>query len=107
MLSVAHGTFCLVDVADATVRGFVSGGGSFNPVEFFLRLNVAGLGRFTICLYGESKRAINIHQVETDAEVARKELYLLEDYIQGLKCLRARYDDAEYLSFVDDLQFGE
>lgn len=107
MLTVAHGTFCLVDAADATVRGFVSGGGNFNPREFFLRLNVAGVGRFTICLYGEGKRAINIHQAEKKSELARKELCLLEDYIQGLKILRERYDDDEYLSFVDDLQYGE
>ena len=29
MLTVAHGTFCLVDIGDAAVRGFVSGGGAF------------------------------------------------------------------------------
>lgn len=29
MLTVAHGTFCLVDLGDATIRGFTNGGGFF------------------------------------------------------------------------------
>ena len=47
MLTVAHGTFCLIDLGDATVRGFATGGGTFNIVEFFMRLNIVGVGRFT------------------------------------------------------------
>lgn len=104
MLTIAHGTFCLVDAADATIRGFVSGGGNFNPLEFFLRLNIAGIGRFTICLYGEAKRSINIHSAEKEALFANKEKTILEDYIEGLNTLKARYNDQEYLSLVDDLQ---
>lgn len=104
MLTIAHGTFCLVDAADATIRGFVSGGGNFNPLEFFLRLNIAGIGRFTICLYGEAKRSINIHRAEKEALFANKEKTILEDYIEGLNTLKARYNDQEYLSLVDDLQ---
>lgn len=103
MLTVAHGTFCLVDIADATIRGFATGGG-FNPLEFFLRLNVAGLGRFTICLYGEARRAINIHHAEKEASFAAKERTVLEDYIDGLNILKSVYNDKEYLTFVDDLQ---
>ena len=34
MLTVAHGTFCLVDIGDATIRGFATGGGYFNTAEF-------------------------------------------------------------------------
>ena len=45
MLTVAHGTFCLVDAGDAVGRALVSGGGTFNVVEFVLRLNVVGVGR--------------------------------------------------------------
>lgn len=103
MLTIAHGTFCLVDITDATIGGFVSGGGTFNPLEFFLRLNVAGVGRFTICLYGEAKRAINIHRAENNAEFAQKQKSLVEDYIEGLKFLRVKYKDQEYLAFIDDL----
>lgn len=48
MLTVAHGTFCLVDLGDATIRGFVTGGGYFNVAEFFMCVNIIGVGRFTI-----------------------------------------------------------
>ena len=34
MLTVAHGTFCLVDVGDAVGRLLIAGGGTFNAVEF-------------------------------------------------------------------------
>ena len=107
MLTVAHGTFCLIDITDATIRGFVSGGGNFNPLEFFLRLNVAGIGRFTICLYGEAKRAINVHLAEKEAKLAEKEKTIVEDYIEGLNILKVKYDDQEYLTFIDDLKVND
>ena len=62
MLTVAHGTFCIIDIGDATVRGFASGGGSLNVVEFVMRLNIVGVGRFAISLYGEYKRGLQAHK---------------------------------------------
>lgn len=107
MLTVAHGTFCLIDIGDATIHGFVSGAGYFNPVEFFLRLNLVGVGRFTISLYGETKRAINYHKAEKEALLAKREKTILENYISGLNTLKELYDDEEYLTFVDDLSNNE
>lgn len=107
MLTVAHGTFCLVDIGDAAIYGFVSGGGSFNPVEFFLRLNLVGIGRFTISLYGETKRAINVHKAEKEALLAKREKTIIENYINGLNILKDLYDDEMYLTFVDDLSNNE
>lgn len=104
MLTVAHGTFCVVDAGDAVVRAFATGEGNFNALEFFLRLNVAGVGRFTICLYGEAKLAFHIHEAEKEAEFAHKQKRLTEYYIEGLKTLQVIYDDAEYLTFIDDLK---
>ena len=43
MLTIAHGTFCLIDIGDASVRGFISGVGSFNVVEFIMRVNIVGV----------------------------------------------------------------
>jgi len=43
MLTVAHGTFCVMDIGDATIRGFITGAGTFNLTEFFLRLNIIGV----------------------------------------------------------------
>lgn len=107
MLTVAHGTFCLVDIGDATIRGFATGAGSFNPVEFFLRLNLIGIGRLTISLYGETRREINYHKAKKEAEFAQKEKTILAYYMEGLNTLKDLYDDQEYLTFVDDLRKNE
>ncbi|MBQ5735631.1 MAG: hypothetical protein IIV51_09720, partial [Lachnospiraceae bacterium] len=73
MLTVAHGTFCLIDMGDAVVHGFVSGGGSFNVTEFAMRLNVVGIGRFTILLYGEVRRGLKRHDVKEDIVVIHRQ----------------------------------
>lgn len=106
MLTVAHGTFCVIDAGEATIRAFIAGGGTFNPLEFFMRLNIAGVGRFTISLYGEIKRGINIHNVEETIIFARREKIIIEDYIKGLNALAVIYDDKELVDFADDLRNG-
>lgn len=104
MLTVAHGTFCLVDVGDAVGRAFVSGGGTFNAVEFVLRLNIVGVGRFAISLYGETKRAVSYGHAKRKADFASKEIVIVQNYIEGLKVLSLKYDDAHLLTFIDDFQ---
>lgn len=104
MLTVAHGTFCLLDIGDATIRGVAAGAGTFNPTEFFLRLNIVGVGRFTISLYGETKREINYLKAEREASFATKEKSIVENYMDGLKILSEQYDDDNLLTFVNDLR---
>lgn len=104
MLTVAHGTFCLIDVGDAVGRALISGRGTFNAVEFVLRLNVVGVGRFAISLYGEAKRAISYGHAKREADFASKEIIIIENYIEGLKILSVQYDDARLLAFVTDFQ---
>ena len=104
MLTVAHGTFCLIDVGDAVGRAFVSGGGTFNAIEFVLRLNVIGVGRFAISLYGETKRAISYSHAKRESGFASKEIVVVENYIEGLKILSIKYDDARLLTFVADFK---
>ncbi|WP_230874974.1 hypothetical protein [Lysinibacillus cavernae] len=104
MLTVAHGTFCIVDISDASVRGFVTGGGSFNPIEFFLRFNIVGVGRFTISLYGEFKREMGIQKAERAIIFARKEKLVVENYIEGLKLLSELYEDKNLLNFITDFK---
>lgn len=102
MLTVAHGTFCLLDIGDATARGFATGAGSFNFTEFFLRINVAGVGRFTISLYGEVKRGFNYyHNMQSDRFLTRQK-QIVENYIDGLRILATAYDDQVLLSFIED-----
>lgn len=104
MLTVAHGTFCLIDAGEATVKGFAGGAGTFNPVEFFLRLNIIGAGRFTVSLYGEAKRRIAINIAAKNAIIAAREKLIVEDYIDGLNQLFIMYDDKELLTFAEDLK---
>ena len=104
MLTVAHGTFCLVDAGDAVIRGFAAGAGSFNICEFFLRLNIAGIGRFTISLYGEAKRGIAVLKQENENVFMLRKKHIIQDYVNGLKELYSMYDDGELLRFIDDLE---
>lgn len=104
MLTVAHGTFCLIDMGDAVVHGFVSGGGSFNVTEFAMRLNVVGIGRFTILLYGEVRRGLKRHDVKEDIVVIHRQKMIIEDYIEGLNYLAVIYDDKELLLFTQEFR---
>ena len=104
MLTVAHGTFCLVDAGDAAIRGFVTGGGTFNASEFFMRLNIVGIGRFTISLYGEVKRGIKRIAVKEEVYFLHRDKTIMLDYIEGLRQLADAYDDEVLLTFVDDLK---
>lgn len=104
MLTVAHGTFCIIDIGDATVRGFASGGGSLNVVEFVMRLNIVGVGRFAISLYGEYKRGLQAHNAKEEVYFIKREKTIVIDYIEGLKVLSDVYDDQCLLTFIDDLQ---
>lgn len=107
MLTVAHGTFCLIDIGDAAIRGFTSGGGNFNIAEFFLRLNIIGVGRFTISLYGEAKREINSRHAEKEIRFFRRERVVVEYYIEGLMMLSEKYDDKNLLTFISDLKSSD
>lgn len=62
MITIASGTFCLVDIGDAAIRAAVKSGGSA-PVffgKFILRVNFVGIGRFTLAvgadLYMEARK---------------------------------------------------
>ena len=104
MLTVAHGTFCLIDAGDAVTQGFASGGGSFNVVEFAMRLNIVGIGRFTISLYGEVGRGVKRHSLNEDVIVLRRQKIILEDYIEGLNFLAKMYDDKALLMFTQEFR---
>lgn len=107
MTTVAHGTFCLLDIGDATIRGFAKGGGSFNLVEFVIRLNIIGVGRFSISLYRESKDGLKFLQAKKRGEFARREKNIVADYMDGLRILSNRYDDTELKSLIEQLKNEE
>lgn len=107
MLTVSHGAFCVIDVGDATIRSYMAGYGTFNPAEFFMRLNIIGIGRFAISLYGEGKREIAYLKAESEASFAGREKIIIEYYMEGLKILAYRYDDTMLLTFVENFQESE
>ncbi|MBS6711502.1 MAG: hypothetical protein KH296_05365 [Ruminococcus sp.] len=102
MLMVAHGTFCVLDIGDAAIHGFMTSGGWFNPVEFFLRFNITGVGRFSVSLYDEGKRALAYWKKEKEAVFSEREKVIVENYIEGLRILAARYNDRVFTNFVED-----
>lgn len=104
MLTIAHGTFCIIDIGDATLRAFVAGAGTFNVAEFCMRLNITGLGRFTFSLYGEAKDSIKRKLVEEDIEILENKKVMAKDYLNGLKIIANTYDDKDLLIFTRDLE---
>ena len=104
MLTVAHGTFCIIDIGEATIRGFEKGIGSFNVVEFLMRLNIVGVGRLTISLYGEAKRGIQRSKANNEAIFMKREKVIIDDYMEGLKILSKTYDDKLLMTFVSDFK---
>ena len=105
MLTVAHATFCLIDVTDASIRSFQFG--VFQSAEFFLRFNLIGVGRLTISLYGEGKRAIVYRKVERESSFAMREKVIIQHYLEGLKTLAERYDDKEKIKFITDFKSSD
>ena len=102
MLTVAHGTFCMLDVGDAVGRGFATGGGYFNVMEFAMRLNLPGLGRFGISLVGEANRGFKLYRYSHEKWAIEGERIILLDHIEGLKVLADKYDDKDLIRLIDD-----
>ena len=79
MLTIATGTFTLVDMADAAIRSAVKGG--FTPAfwaNFLLRVNFVGVGRFAIALYSDVKMGFEKDKKEDERRLTMNyQLYLL------------------------------
>lgn len=104
MLTVAHGTFCAIDVGDSIARGVAKGGGSINFTEFVMRLNIFGIGRFTISLYGETSRGLKRHVIKENIIILKREKLILADYVDGLKFIAEIYDDESLMLFTRELK---
>ena len=104
MLTVAHGTFCLLDSGDALAQGFVQGAGTFRIDQFLMRLNIVGLGIFTFSLYGEADRGIKLYRAKKEDFSLRQEKIIIDDYIDGLNILSEAYDDKDLLLFTQELK---
>lgn len=94
----------MVDTGEAVTRGFAWGVGNFDLVEVAFRLNIVGIGRFTISLYGEMRRGIKSHYFKEDMLVLHRQKIILEDYIEGLHSLAEIYNDYELLMFTQEFR---
>lgn len=107
MLMIAHGSFCVIDLGDAVVRGFAARGEIFGIAEFFMRLNIMGVGRFTISLYGEAECGMQRIRAQKESFVLMKQKTIAEYYLAGLQNLADAYNDEEIMTFVEDLRSSD
>lgn len=107
MLTVAHGTFCLVDLSDVIVGGIACGGGYATVYEMCVRLNVVGLSRFTISLIGEANRKHQKKQLVIEKGYLEKRNKIVDDYLDSLNLLAEQYDDEYELTFIEDLKSSQ
>lgn len=103
MLTVAHGTFCVMDLGDAAIRSTRLESG-FDGTEFFLRLNIPGLNQFRISLWGEAKQNATVRKAKPVVETASKESALVNDYLNALTELSTKYNDKNLVNFVNDFK---
>ena len=87
-------------IGDATIRTLISG----NVGEFALRLNIIGIGRFSVSLIGEVSRKITYEKKKKELKYLLNEERIIKNYIEGLEILYEIYDDKELLTFVEDLK---
>lgn len=72
-----------------------------------MRVNVVGIGRFTISLYGEASRGILRRSGQNELAFIRRERTIVSSYIEGLSQLAEVYADNSLLRFAEDLQNSE
>ena len=109
MITVASGVFTAVDVTDAAVRAAIKNGGfgSGFVVDFALRINVVGIGRFVIAC--KTDAAFISEDIQEAREKRNKSAKEFEKRIADLKCLTLDYEQLrvlyslEYLILKDDV----
>ena len=80
MITIATGTFTLIDLADAAIRGSIKSGG--NPAmfakEFILRVNFVGVGRFAIAIGTDVSMGIKKEKLRNERiAIFSQQLHLL------------------------------
>lgn len=96
MLTVATGTFTAFDTADAAIRAAIENGGLVNNpafyVDFALRINVVGVGRFVVACHKDSQyivEDIKEHRAEKKQIKEEREARIraFETGVTTLNCL--------------------
>lgn len=88
MLTIAIGTFTLIDLGDAAIRGGVNSVG--NPAmfakEFILRVNFVGLGRYAIAVATDITMGMKQHKSRNERmAILREQLHLMNAKVYYLQ----------------------
>lgn len=68
MCTVASGTFCVIDIADAAIRGFKNK----SKLGFLVRVNFVGLGRFAFACGSELRELLRFIRENNEAHGSSK-----------------------------------
>lgn len=104
MVLVAHASFCTTNLVDAIVEGAKTGNGYAFAAVFLMRLNVPGLGKFAISLFGELKRDYKWSKQERDYNHWLTRKHIVDGYIETLLSIEDYYDDTNILDFIDSFE---
>lgn len=80
MLLIATGTFTIVDLGDAAIRGAIKSGGNaaMFATQFILRVNFVGIGRFAIAVGTDVKMGIDKEKMRTERmSILSEQLHLM------------------------------
>lgn len=99
MLTIASGTFMAVDMADAAIRAGIKSGAGVDPatfaVNFFLRVNFVGVGRFAVAVWTDAKMGVQKNKKERERSI----LYQQQVELYAAKMF---YKDAEMWIAAED-----
>lgn len=88
MLTIATGTFTLVDMADAAIRGAVNSAGdpALLAKEFLLRVNFVGIGRFAIAVGSDASMGMKRERIRNERiAILSERLHLLNAKVYYLQ----------------------
>ena len=103
MITVASGVFTAVDTVDAAVRAAIKNGG-ITPkffVDFAVRINIVGVGRFIIACKADA--AFISEDIQAAKEKRDKTAKEYEKMLAELKCLSLTYEQLRILYSIENL----
>lgn len=89
MMAISSGTFTAIDLIDASVRAVIYSGGNVEAfmTKFLLRINIVGIGRFSLALYFDGKMEIQRqHEISKRISLLRSRLSLNQAKIYYKLC---------------------
>ena len=106
MVTVSTGTFAAIDTVDAAIRAGIKNGGvnvGF-AIDFAVRINFVGIGRFIIACKADSKYiAEDIKDAKAEGATANRRGREYEQTLSDLRCLSLDYNQMRVLYSLERL----